>query len=82
MHRLIHFIQKAWLKPYLDMNSKTRKVTKNCFEKYIFKLIVFRKTMENVRKCRDTKLVTRNKRKDQLVSKPNYHTKNGFQRVC
>ena len=64
------------------MNTKPRKVTKNYFEKYFFKLIVLGKTMENIRKCRDTKLVTRNERRNQLVSKPNYHTKNGFQRVC
>ena len=70
------------MKPYLAMNTKPRKVTKNYFEKYFFKLIVLGKTMENIRKCRDTKLVTRNERRNQLVSKPNYHTKNGFQRVC
>ena len=58
------------------MNTKPRKVTKNYFEKYFFKLIVLGKTMENIRKCRDTKLVTRNERRNQLVSKPNYHTKN------
>ena len=30
--------------------------------------------MENVRKHRDIKLVTTNKRRNQLVSEPNYHT--------
>ena len=35
---------------------------------------VFGKTMENVRKHRDTKLVTTDKRRNQLVSEPNYHT--------
>ena len=39
---------------------------------------VFRKTMENVRKHRDIKLVTTDKRRNQLVSKPNYHTKKCF----
>ena len=41
---------------------------------------VFGKTMENVRKHRDIKLVTTDKRRSQLVSEPNYHTKNGFQK--
>ena len=35
---------------------------------------VFGKTMENVRKHRDIKLVTTNKRRNQLLSEPNYHT--------
>ena len=35
---------------------------------------VFGKTVENVGKHRDIKLVTRNKRRNQLVSEPNYHT--------
>ena len=39
---------------------------------------VFGKTMENVRKHRDIKLVTRDKRRNQLVSEPNYHTTKWF----
>ena len=35
---------------------------------------VFGKTIENVRKHRDIKLVTTDKRRNQLVSEPNYHT--------
>ena len=35
----------------------------------------FGKTMENVRKHRDIKLVTTDKRRNQLASEPNYHTK-------
>ena len=35
---------------------------------------VFGKTMENVRKHRDIKLVKTDKRRNQLVSEPNYHT--------
>ena len=36
------------------------------------------KTMENVRKRRDIKLVTTDKRRNQLVSEPNYHTTKYF----
>ena len=39
---------------------------------------VFGKTMENVRKHRDIKLVTTNKRRNQLVSESNYHTTKWF----
>ena len=35
---------------------------------------VFGKTMENVRKHRDIKLVTTDKKRSKLVSEPNYHT--------
>ena len=58
-----------------------RKKVKNDFENKIFKLMniaVFEKTMENVRKHRDVKLVTTEKRRNYLVSEPNYHTKNFF----
>ena len=74
IHRVIEFNQEAWLKPYIDMNTELRKLAKNDFEKDLFKLmnLVFGKTMENIRKHRDIKLVTTGK----LVSEPNYHTIN------
>ena len=81
VHRVIQFNQEAWLKPYIDMNTELRKKTKNDFEKDVFKLMnnaVFGKTMENVRKHRDIKLVTTDKRRNQLVSEPNYHTTKWF----
>ena len=63
------------------MNTELRKQAKNYFEKDVFKLMnnsVFGKTMENVRKHRDIKLVTTDKKRNQLVSEPNYHAIKGF----
>ena len=63
------------------MNTELKKQAKNDFEKDIFKLLnnsVFGKTMENVRKHRDIKLITTDKRRNQLGSEPNYHTTKWF----
>ena len=63
------------------MNTELRKQAKNDFEKDLFRLMndsVFGKTMENVRKHRDIKLVITDKRRNQLVSEPNYHKTKWF----
>ena len=78
VHRVIQFNQEAWLKPYIDMNTELRKKAKSDFEKDFFKLennAVFGKTMHRIMlwKHRDIKLVATDKRRNQLVSGPNYH---------
>ena len=81
VHRVIEFKQKAWLKLYIDMNTKLRKEAKSEFEKDFFKLMnnsVFGKTMENVRKHRDIKLVTTEEKRIKLFSEPYYHTAKHF----
>ena len=79
IHRIIEFNQEAWLKPYIDMNTELRKAAKNDFEKDLFKLMnnsVFGKTIENIRKHKDIKLVMPDKKRSKLVSEPDYHTIN------
>ena len=63
------------------MNTELRKKAKNDFKKDLYKLMinaVFGKTMENVRKHREIKLVTADKKRSKLVSKHNYHTTKWF----
>ena len=63
------------------MKTDLRKKAKNDFEKYFFKLmnnVVFGKTLENIRKHKDIKLVTTEKRRNYLASEPNYHTTKVF----
>ena len=62
------------------MNTELRTEAKNDYEKDFFKLMnnsVFGKTMENVRKHRDIKLVTADK-KNLLALEPNYHATKSF----
>ena len=63
------------------MNTKPRSDALEDFEKDFFKLMnnsVFGKTMENVPNHRDIKLVTKNRKRNKLVSEPNYHTSKHF----
>ena len=63
------------------MKTELRTEARNDFKKDFFKLMnnaVFGKTMENVRKHRDIKLVITDKRRTQLLSEPNYHTTKYF----
>ena len=75
IHRAIEFDQSPWLKTCIDFNTQLRPAATNDFGKDFFKLMnnsVFGKTMENIRKHRNRKLVTTEEKYLHTVMKPNF----------
>ena len=75
VHRGIKFYQSPWMEPYIRKNTELRKEAKNAFEKDFFKLMnnsVFGKTIENIRKRQNVKLLDNRKKALKLSSKPNF----------
>ena len=81
IHRIISFTQSRWLKPYINFNTEQRQKATSDFEKNFFKLMnnaVFGKTMENIRKHMDVKLMPDGRKFNRLTSKPNFKSFNIF----
>lgn len=87
IHRVIKFKQSAYLKQYIDLNTRLRQNATSTFEQDFFKLLnnsIFGKTLEDSEKRLDVKLVNRWKDErnvtkkmytaEQLIAKPNFHS--------
>ena len=75
IHRCIRFRQSPWMKEYIDFNTRLRTAAKNDFEEDFYKLMnnsVFGKTMENIRKHRNIRLVNNRDEYLKTVMKPNF----------
>jgi len=75
IHRVVSFDQEAWLKPYIDFNTQMRAKASSDFEKGFFKLLnnaIYGKCCENIRKRKDIKLCTSEKKAQRLFNKPTY----------
>jgi hypothetical protein len=85
VYRVLEFDEKPWMKPYIHLNTELRKKAKFSFEKDFFKLMnnsVFGKTMENIRKRVDIKLVktdgSENEKLRKIIAKPNFNRRVKF----
>ena len=75
IHRMIEFKQSLWMKEYITFNTKLRTAAKDDFEKDFYKLMnnaIFGKTMENISKHRNIKLVNNEEDYLRCIMKPNF----------
>ena len=79
IYRVLEFDEKPWMEPYIRLNTEVRKKAKSAFEKDFYKLMnisVFGKTMENLRKRADIKLVktdgSQNEKLRKIIAKPTF----------
>ena len=77
IHRVLKFNKSEWLKKYIDFNTEKRMKAANDFEKDFFKLMinsVYGKTMKNLQKRINVRLVNNKKDFLKYTSRSTYIT--------
>ena len=75
VHRILSFKQSNWLKKYVDFNTEKRKESNDEFNKNLYKLLnncIYGKSIENIRKRINLKLVSDKKVYQKCVTRPNF----------
>ena len=75
VHKILSFKQSNWLKSYVDFNTEKRKQSSCEFDKNFFKLMincVYSKSIENIRKRINVRLINDQKTYLRCVNKPNF----------
>jgi hypothetical protein len=75
IHRGVKFLERDWMKEYIQLNTDLRTRGTTDFEKDFFKLMnnsVFGKTMENLRNRVDNRIVNDEKKWNKLAKKHNF----------
>ena len=81
IHRVLKLNQSDWMKKYFDFNTEKRMNAANDFEKGFLKLMinsVYKKTMENLRKRINVRLVDNKENFFKYTSKPTHVTRKIF----
>ena len=84
MHKVLKFKQSDWMKKYINFNTEKRTNAADSFEKDFFKLMInsaYCKTMENLRKRINVRLVNNKNDISKYTSRPTYITHKIFDKI-
>ena len=84
IHKILKFKQSNWLKEYVEFNTRKRQESTVEFNKNFLKLLincVYGKSMENIRKIINVKVVNNSKECHKCVSKPNFISQKIFDKI-
>ena len=85
IHKVLKFKQSDWMKKYIDFNTEKRTNAANSFEKDFSKLMinsVYGKTMENLRKRINVKIVNNERDFLKYTSRPTHTSQKIFGKNC